>query len=983
MHGPTSQDRPDGSVSHSACRAPTALTLDSAKKRLLSNSHRSSLYVAVLLAVLPAAGVVHAADDADDSYIAPVAAAADDSDDDIAAPAPVAPAAAAEPVAAAPAAVVSASTSSTASTEQLEQITVTGSAIPRADAETALPVTVYSADKLRAQGVTSAAGIMERVAANDSSSGPGAGYGLSINGGAAYANLRGLGPNSTLILVNGRRLANNAFSGGAVALNSIPFAAIDRVEVLRDGASAIYGTDAIGGVVNYITKKNFDGGDFGITYTAPTREGGGTDRLLEATFGKGNLDTDRWNVMGSVSYRQQDPIAAADRQGIVYPYRPQYGIDATGLFTVPANYYQNITDANGKTIGRNWGNRSYDSGCGGQYQLPYPGETYCASNTTPFYQVQQDVDDVGFFGSASYKITDNHVLSATYIYDHSVVNSQINPYGITGLMQPDSPFYPKDNPNIDPTQPVRVAYLNASTGPRETRNLNTAQRAVLDLKGHFGKTHYDTALTFNQQTTALSYTRGYLNADALDPNDPEDKVYGSGKFSDAINSGLINPFDPTPSQAGQEYLNGFTARGQAEKDRGKVYMWDGKVNRTIGNWFGAGSVGFALGSQVRYEKLEVESGAVKSQVAGGGLSPVSLSEDRTVEGVFAEINVPIIDSVEFDAATRYDNYSDFGDTLNPKFSLRYQPFKQIVLRGSYSEGYQAPTLYDLYNPDQITYTQDGLDDPKLCPGGAPVGGYLKRDVCGTQFERHYGGNKKLKPATSEQYNFGIVFQPVNNLLTELSYFHIVLDQQADLLPIPLVFGDLNKYGDNIVRNPLDAANPGQIDYINTPTSNLGTTRTDGLDTRFRLNIPTPSYGTFSINFEGTYVLHHKYQNVPGGEFQDDAGVFLDSSPTIQWRHNVTAGWQKGRFNAQLINHYVGGYTDQYPDSHEEVDPFVTFDANVGYDFKSGVSLTVGSNNFMDADPPLSNQTTQGIPGYDPRYADAIGRTVYGKLEYRF
>ncbi|RJS94754.1 TonB-dependent receptor [Salinisphaera sp. Q1T1-3] len=916
----------------------------------------------------------------DEGYVAPADASRDDAP--IAA-APAEPAAAAAPAAATAAPATAAAASTSGGTTELDQVTVTGSAIPRADAATALPVTTYSADELRQQGVTSVAGIMQQVAANSTASGPGAGYGLSINGGASYADLRGLGPNSTLILVNGRRLANNAFNGGAVSLESIPFAAIERVEVLRDGASAIYGTDAVGGVVNYITKKNFDGGDFGLTYTQPTRSGGGTDRLLEATFGKGNLNKDGWNVMGSLSYHKQEPISAGSRQGIINPYQPDVGIDSTGLFTVPSNYYQNVLDDDGTTIGRTWGNRDYAAGCPGQYQIPYPGETYCASNTTPFYQIQQDTDDLGFFGNASYKITNNHLLSASYIYSHSVVYSQINPYGITGLLQPGTPFYPSDNPNIDPTRPVRVAYLNASTGPRETRNLNTANRVVLNLKGHFGKTHYDTALTFNQQTTALSYTRGYLNDQALDAGDPDDNTYGSSRFSDAMNSGLIDPFAREPSPAGQQYLNDFIASGQAEKDRGRVYMWDGKVNRTVGNWFGAGPVAFALGSQVRHEELAVESGPVKNEVAGGGLSPTSLSKDRTVEGVFAEVNVPLLDSLEFDAAARYDNYSDFGDTLNPKFSLRYQPFKQLVIRGSYSEGYQAPTLYNLYNPEQITYTQDGLNDPQLCPGGQPAPGALERDVCSTQFERHYGGNEDLKPATSEQYNFGVVIQPIEQILAEVTYWHIVLDKQASLLPVEYLFDNYGQYPGNITRYGPDSDQAGQIDYITTPTSNLGTTRTDGLDTRLQATLKTAAYGTFGVRFEGTYVLHHKYQNVPGGEFQDDAGVFVDSGPTIQWKHNITASWRRNGFRAELINHYVGGYKDQYPDDHKDVDAFITFDADVGYDFNNGVSLTLGSKNFMDADPPLSNQTDQGIPGYDPRYADAIGRTVYGKLEYRF
>lgn len=210
-------------------------------------------------------------------------------------------------------------------TVQLQRIEVTGSAIRRVDAETAVPISVLRAEELRQQGVTSTEELIGRLSGNQGVYNSSRSVG-SATGGASFADLRGIGANKTLVLLNGRRLANNAIDGSAVDLNTIPFAAIDRVEVLRDGASALYGTDAIGGVINFITRKSLNEGRFDSGYASPTHDGGGNQRNVSASWGFGEQEEDRFNVFAVANYDKQERLGAKDR-GYTYNYQPGRGLD--------------------------------------------------------------------------------------------------------------------------------------------------------------------------------------------------------------------------------------------------------------------------------------------------------------------------------------------------------------------------------------------------------------------------------------------------------------------------------------------------------------------------------------------------------------------------------------------------------------------------------------------------------------------------------
>ncbi|WP_423821698.1 TonB-dependent receptor [Salinisphaera sp. SPP-AMP-43] len=923
-------------------------------------------YVAAGLMLCSTAAL--AAQTANDPPAAPAAAVNARTDD----ASPAAPAAAAAPAPASSSAAAAEATAAAAPVDasaapatQLGDIAVTGTAIARTDAATALPVTTLDADALQEQGITSTAQLLQELTDNSTSNGIGASTGntpAASQGGAAYANLRGLGPSKTLVLLNGRRLGNNAFNGGAVDLNTIPFAAIDRVEILRDGASAIYGTDAIGGVINFITKKDLDGGSLHAQYQLPTRDGGGNSSDLSASFGKGNLKKDGWNVMAVLSHQEQDAISTNDR-GFVKPLDDR--INFVSSFPYPANYYQ----------GARVGNPAAADGCSGPGLVPGDGSSYCYFNFTPYgTQVQQKTKKSSFFGRGAWQITPNHQVSLSYLWSHTNSRAQAAPAPSSNYpeIQPGTRFYPgngvvPDNVGLDASQPVSVRYRAVPLGPRITLNKNDYMRAVMDFRGHFGGFHYDSALSFNQSQTDVDLDGGNTDNDALER---------------AFNAGLLNPFstDPLSDQA-RAALNDAETVGRVETDKGQVYTWDGKLSHQLGDWFGAGASALALGAQYRHETLKLNvDGDIARAAPAQEYSEARVDASRNVEGVYGELNVPILKNLELDAAARYDNYEDVGDTVNPKVSLRYQPWHALVLRASYSEGFHAPTLYDLYRPQVIGATPTQLDDPVLCPGGNPAAGGVRGRDCSQQFDQQSGGNPDLAPEKSKSWSAGFVLQPVKYVSLSVDFWAVELTQQISQASPTYIFNHYDAYADRFVRN-----DDGAIDYYQNVQANLGKTETNGEDVQLHFGLPTDT-GTYTLDIKGTYINKYDSQQAPGADYIDNVDNYANGV-IFRWKHKVTLGWHKGAWAASVINHFQTGYHDYQPSPdtvvHRHVNAYVTWDALGSYRFEDGIRLTVGSKNILDRDPPFSIQTEVGNAGYDSRYAGAVGRTVYARLDYAF
>lgn len=407
---------------------------------------------------------------------------------------------------------IAADSTATEPTTQLQRVEVTGTAIRRVDAETAVPVTILRVEELREQGVTTTEELVSRISANQSSVGSGRSVGSS-SGGASYADLRGIGANKTLVLLNGRRLSNNAtnaINGSGVDLNTIPFAAIDRVEVLRDGASALYGTDAIGGVINFITKTSLTEGQISTNYDTPTHSGGGESRNFSGSWGFGDLQDDRFNVFGVVSYDKQQRLAAEDR-GYTYNYQPNRGLDYTSGTASPANWSQ----------GSNATNPLAGSGCNAPGLLTRNG--ICRQSLWNYLDLVPETEKTSAFAKATGKLSDDHNVSLEYFWARNENRTQIGPGTLMGnQVNPGTAFYPGNGitpgPNgfaLDPTQPVDVNWRETAVGARQHEDDNTSQRLLLNFDGTLVGWDYNLGASYNQNKVINSIQDGYVNDRAV------------------------------------------------------------------------------------------------------------------------------------------------------------------------------------------------------------------------------------------------------------------------------------------------------------------------------------------------------------------------------------------------------------------------------------------------------------------------------------
>jgi iron complex outermembrane recepter protein len=416
----------------------------------------------------------------------------------------------------------------------------------------------------------------------------------------------------------------------------------------------------------------------------------------------------------------------------------------------------------------------------------------------------------------------------------------------------------------------------------------------------------------------------------------------------------------------------------------------------------AGSMLLALG--VEYLKDEAEytnNFTLIRQAASSGLELAEDSSgDRNATAVMAELVVPVTKTFELNFAIRYDDYSDFGATTNPKVSFRWQPTQQWLARGSYNTGFRAPTLYDVYAPNSITYTGETYDDPLLCPGGVlntALGGVEGRD-CAQQFQQQQGGNSSLNPETSKAWSLGVAFQPNENFMVGVDYWNYKVEDSIGVTGENVIFGDPTKYAGSFVRcGSLSAeqqaalpgtctGNPNILAYIVNTTVNLGNYKASGLDFTANWQSAASDWGRFSVGYRSTYMLQYEYQLEANGPYFDNLGNFFNGGPVNRYRQVLNFGWQRGAWSTNLVNNFSSAYEDQDPyvdGKPRTVGSVNTWDMAVTWAGIKGLTLTGSITNLFDQDPPFSNQSGGFQVGYDYRYANPIGRAFLLRGTYQF
>ena len=879
----------------------------------------------------------------------------------------------------------------------VQRVEITGSAIRRVDAETAVPVTVIKVDELKAQGITSVEQILASITASQVSNTTAQIVGSS-SAGASFADIHGLGPNKTLVLLNGHRLANNAFNGGAPDLNMVPFAAVERVEVLRDGASSLYGTDAIAGVINFITKRDYNGGQLAIGVDSPQHPGGLT-RDANLGFGFGDLEKNGINVFGFLDFGGQQRISGTQR-----PFNTRFpgGLSPTPF---PANYFQD---------GAFVGNPAAPACAGATLTTAAdPSDhTSCQEATAAFVNYTPRVERASGYAKAMVRTWGDGTFSLEGFLSHDRVESGIAPVPYGGLFMnpflPDgvtpNPYYPGHAQGPAPTfaldpnyatsastmasqhlQPgfINVKWRDLSHGPRTDSPTNDQFRVLGSFEGSAGDWNYGVNAMMSENTVH-DVVSGFSDGTLIAP---------------AIRDGVLNPFSLTQSAAGQAVIDSSAANGLLQLAQGTLYSLDGHVDRELGDWFHAGRAAtIAFGLEGRDEKFldHANPPLAARLVASTGISPdLYQAGTRRVYAGFAELNVPVVKSLDFTLAARYDRYSDFGSTTNPKASFRFQPSKAFLLRGSFSTGFRAPTLYDI-NAAPSFGTPGTVDDPGHSTVDAagvchPDAGFSSIQVCKIQPEVLNGGNKSLKPEKSRNATLGIVLEPIKDFTVGVDAFRVSYTNQITSLQ-PSTLTDPDLYPQFVQFYHRNAAGllstdgsqcPGaDCGYIDTRIQNLGGVITDGLDLSSTWKANLGAAGALDFAYSSTWMHRFGIQNFKGDSYHNNVGVYFNGGPVFRWQHFGEVTWTLKPVTVGLDAHYKSGYVDFNPGN--KVRSYSTMDAYVGWSQGAkGFSATVGVRNLFDRDPPYSNQTDVFQANYDARFADPTGRTFYGRLGYSF
>jgi iron complex outermembrane recepter protein len=895
-------------------------------------------------------------------------------------------------------------TQQAAQSEKLAEVVVTGSMIARINGETALPVQVLKREDLQRTGATNVEDLFHGISsASSSGSTVAANATGTLTGAISTISLRGLGSARTLVLINGKRAS--VYGGGSIGpagssvdIGAIPVSAIERVEILKDGASAIYGSDAIAGVVNFILRSNFQGIDASVTGGTPTEHGGGQEERVSAFAGKGDLAQDHYNIGLGLDFEHTNALMGSSRS-FASRYNPTYGNDLTSSFAFPANVAvpgkgtrnplvpqcgpYSLADANFPTQCR-FDNSPYDSlepetkkvsvslnghlSVAGSNQL-YTEDSFAQLKTTTTVQPVPLSYQNPMIAGDPYIAYLANLLATQY---PTYKNPAVTPGTGAFLLPPSSPYYPSAFAASSGItgQPLNLIYRDFANGLRNTEDTANTLRLVVGLKGTAASWDYDTSVLYSEVKVHEDLLSGFPLFSRIMP---------------LLDTGTINPFGVTADPAALAAARASEFTGQDFESRTSVTSLSARASRDL-LMLPNGPFSMAAGAEVRRETFKYDPAAAiqTGDIAGQG-NQLAESAARNVESAFLEFSADVAKGLELDAAVRYDNYQNIGNTVNPKLSLRYQPAERVLMRAAAGSGFRAPSLTDLYASQAASVTANGTRDPIQCPVFS-----ANNPSCSFQFTTITGGNPNLTPEKSRTYTLGLVFEPVREVSLDLDAFWIDLRNQ-------IVVGGLSyatilqnaqtatQYASFITRNAA-----GDIVAISQTNANLFKSSVSGLDFDLKYGLSLGQFGRLTLLGDGTYFNRFVTQNSNGTwTNQVDRGLTSFGGVIARFRYAASAVYQVGGWGLSITQYYQKGYHD-VPSSvtlvPRDVAPYTLYDAQVFYEGLQSFKFTVGGRNLLNQAPPYANYAGSAnnfIGGYDITYGDPRGRFFYGTVTYSF
>jgi iron complex outermembrane receptor protein len=885
-----------------------------------------------------------------------------------------------------------------ASDSDLQEIVVTGTMIKRVNAETTEAITILKADTLKDLGITNVEQALNQLTSSTPSVNIASAVG-TFSGGGTYANLRGLGNGRTLVLLDGQRLANNANTGNAVDLSGIPFSAIDSVQVLREGASALYGSDAIAGVINFITKKNYQGAEISANFDEPQQSGGQSGQA-EFSLGLGDLKSDGYNFMATGSYHRQQELRAYQRDFSAPGFDPAGGYFSTNN---PGTWPGQVNP-----FGPNTYQAGYPACAGNPYLTTFFGN--CAYRYSVATDLLPESHEASGMLSFTKTLPANNQFQAQYFYTRSELTGWSGPMFYAFSMNPASPYLPTAGEltcsggaaNCSGPPDLSGSSI-AFTDPNSQRyggNINTEQRLLLTFSGNNGGWDYEVDGNYSLNKNINQNDGGYPVEFAV--NGYSGPVTAPG----GLLSVLINPFGPQTA-AGQAYINSTFLSGTYLEGTDRRLSLGAHASHELGDAFNSGTPAtFAFGAEVTQERFAAGTTDYNTLVqAATGLTDSAVEGSRQVIAAFMELDVPITKGLDLDLSDRQDRYSDFGTTNNPKIALRWQPLSSLTFRGTASTGFRAPTLFDLYEPNSLAASTGGTmgsGNPDCGPTGTGPGiAPFTTSTCNTQGLGLFGGNNALTPEKSQNFDFGVILQPLPDMGITLDYYKIILKNTIGTIPATSIYGNPTVFANQYVLNNIGGLTPSiqeatactpptapTCGYIKQDFTNTGGVTTNGVDVSIEYAQHT-SIGTFHEDLEGTAVTQYLLQQYTGGPELNLVGWYNQNPPAYRWQHNLRVDWTSPEhmWNAGVGDRFYSTYIDQFPDGAGNIRTVGSYSVWEGYvSVKPVESLTVlfGIKNLFDVSPPYTNAFQNNFAsGYNALVVDPTQRSFYVNVKYKF
>lgn len=887
------------------------------------------------------------------------------------------------PAAAQPAAPAASAVSPAPTT--LEAFTVTGTNLRMGESAGAANLRVLTSSEIEASGQTNLANLLRKIPEIGAQGFAENRVNTSSPGSAAIS-LRGLGVNSTLILLNGRRITLSPLGqGGSAAglgteqfvdVNMIPVAALSRIEVLKDGASAVYGADAVAGVVNLILKKDFEGtaltvtaGDFTGGITAPTVRGS-----LVAGFKQDATSVSLiFDWLKRDSFRFSEFPQPVKRQLLLASNTP-------GSFVVPVGATDPITGlvipAGAAAAARTFTVDRASTGPNATFTRQLQSQNTFDANAA--IRPQTDTERRGLVAIARHEFSSRLAAFAEFGWQHNENLEALSPAPISTLntitLPANNPFNPFGVAVVsNATQTMFFRFLEL--GDRLTTTTNEMKRVVGGLDGQLGGDWtWDAAVTWNEQTSHLDHQ-----------NFPG---------QNAVNAALA---DTNRATALNLFANGTTIRnnpatlaglegGVTRDAKTEITAADVRARGSVLQ-LPAGPVSVAAGAQWREETFSDVRTQIQLLNQGAPVAPARGS--RRVTAAYLEGSVPLtaaaqkipgLHALELNLAARVESFSDQGvdDTVVPRAGLRWQPVPdQLTLRASWGRGFRAPALAELYLPQSVAISFNLPDPLRFGKPGANA-----NDSGTGQRQIRAGGNPLLAPEESESTNVGLLFEPrqIKGLSLSVDFYDIEVTDRigtaatpAIILANPLLFP-----GAVIRADPTasDLANnlPGELREIRTVLGNYGSTRAKGVDFAAEYRFSTTRFGRFTTRAVASLINSQTLRTRPDLAQVETVGLY----EIPRWRGDASILWTGEKASAGVNVNYIGGFQDTSP-SLLFVKPQFTTDVQFSHALPWGLRGTLGVNNVFDRLPPATSFST----GYAERTSNLLPRWAYLSVEKKF